>query len=367
MQNVPIRFLTSAYESRQAGTLILRDYGTYFDAHAHHSEKDLALVRDIYDVLADIVRRADKLRSLNELTMNTEFVKLGSKNIIFHVARHEQCISVFVLSAARRINVLLLGNLRIDSHSRPGGQHWADYLQSILSTITRQSQMLAISRLWSKGDQEWSLDAEEPAEPSGSARAEEPSGASRSGTRAEPSGASRSSTRAEPSGGARAEPSGARAEPSGGARAEPSGARAEHAHPTARRPLDQCQASGGWCLKHSGDRENTETRRTFQALWRKLLQIETELQSNGHLFDLEDQQTWPTLEELGGRIPNIFLKRFPTIQSIKDGQVLAHDDRCDGHHTSCPTQQCCRIAFDFMNYLYGMKTGWPKRQNTSPY
>ena len=157
---VSVRFLTSSYESRQAGTLILGDDGTYFDPHAHHSEKDLALLHDIRDVLADIIRRADELPSQDILTMNTEFVKLGSKNIIFHVARHEQCMSVFILSAARRMNVLLLGNLGIDSHFRPGGQHWADYLQSMLNTIPRQSQMLAISRLWSKGDQKWSLDAD---------------------------------------------------------------------------------------------------------------------------------------------------------------------------------------------------------------
>ena len=247
---VSVRFLTSSYGSRQAGKLIWDDDDTYFDPH-EPSEKDLALVIDIGDVLVDIARRADKLPSHDILTMNTEFVKLGSKNIIFHVARHEQCIFVFVLSAARRIDVLLLGNLGIDSHFHPGGQHWADYLQSILNTIAQQSQMLAISRLWSKGDLEWSLDAEP----------------------------------AEPSGGARAEPS--------GARAEPSGARAEHAHPqqpTARPPFDQCQVSGGWCLKHSQDRENTETRGKFHTLWRKLLQIETELQSNGHpLFDLGDQ------------------------------------------------------------------------------
>ena len=240
---VSVRFLTSSYKSRQAGTLILGNNGTYFDPHAHHSEKELALLHDIHDVLADIVRRADELPSHDILTMNTEFVKLGSKNIIFHVARHEQCISVFVLSAAHRINVLFPSNLGIDCHFRPGRQHWADYLQSILNTIARQSQMLAISILWSKGDQEWCLDAEQ-AEPSG-------------GARGEPSGGAK----AEPSCGARAEPSGARAEPSG-ARNEPSGSRAEHAHPqhsTARRPFDQCQASGGWCLKQSQDRENTET------------------------------------------------------------------------------------------------------------
>ena len=232
---VSVRFLTSSYESRQAGTLILGDDATYFDPHAH-SEKDLALLHDIHDVLADIVRRADELPSHDILTMNTEFVKLGSKNIIFHVARHEQCISVFVLSAARRLNVLLLGNLGIESHFRPGGQHWADYLQSILNTIARQSQMLAISRLWSKGDQEWSLDAGEPAEPSGSARAE-PSGASSSGTRAEPSGASSSGTRAEPSG---ASSSGTRAEPSGAYR---SGTRAE---PSSDR--QQCPNKGRYCI-----------------------------------------------------------------------------------------------------------------------
>ena len=278
---VSVRFLTSSYESRQAGSLIFDDNGTYFDPHAHHSEKKVALLQDIGDVLADIIRRADKLTSHDILTMNTEFVELGANNIVLHLARHEQCISVFVLSAGQRINVLLLSDLDIDCHFRPGGQHWADYLQFILNTIAQQSRMLAISRLWSKGDQEWSLDAE-PAEPSG-------------GARAEPSG-------------------GARAEPSGGARAEPSGARAEHAHPqhpTARRPLDQCQASGGWCMKHSEDRENTGRRREFHTLWRKLLEIEKELQSNGSTFELENQQTLPTFEELGNKIPKICSKKFP--------------------------------------------------------
>ena len=121
-------------------------------------------------------------------------------------------------------------------------------------------------------------------------------------------------------------------------------------------------------MKHSEDRENTERQRDFHALWRKLLEIEAELQSNGSAFDLENQQTWPTLEELGNKIPKIYSKKFPTIQSLRDGQVLAHDDRCDRskqHHSSCHTQQCCEIAFNFMNHLYGMKNPWPKR--VSPY
>ena len=184
------------------------------------------------------------------------------------MARHEQCISVFVLSAARRINVLLLGNLGIDSHFRPGGQHWADYLGSILNTIARQSKMLAISRLWSKGDQEWSLDAEEPAEPSGSARAE-PSGASSSGPRAEPSGASSSGTRTEPSG---ASSSGTRAEPSSDWR-------------------QQCPSEGQYCLNERLNDPNRQEK--LRNLWERLLDIETEFQNNGHVFDLQDEKMWP--------------------------------------------------------------------------
>ena len=321
---VSVRFLTSSYESRQAGTLILGDDGTYSDPHAHHSEKDLALLHDIQDVLADIVRRADELPSHDILTMNTEFVKLGSKNIIFHVARHEQCISVFVSSAARRINVLLLGNLGIDSHFRPGGQHWADYLQSILNRIARQSQMSAISRLWSKGDQEWSLDAEEPAEPSGSARAE-PSGAYSSGTRAEPSGASSSGTRAEPSG---ASSSGTRAEPSGASR---SGTRAEPSSDWHQ----QCPNKGRYCINERLNDPNRQQK--FRNLWEKLLAIETEFQNNGHVFDLEDEETWPQ------RVLDIYTKRFLNIAALRNGQLLTHPDNC-GEGQQCPTKDCCHIA-----------------------
>ena len=358
---VSVRFLTSWYESRQAGTLILGDDGTYFDPHAHHSEKDLALLHDIHEVLADIVRRADKLPSHDILTMNTEFVTLGSKNIIFHVARHEQCISVFILSAVRRINVLLLGNLGIDSHFRPGGQHWADYLQSILNTIARQSQMLAISRLWSKGDQEWSLDAEEPAEPSGSARAE-PSGASSSGTRAEPSGASSSGTRAEPSGasssGTRAEPSGAfssgtRTEPSGASR---SGTRAEPSSDWRQ----QCPNEGRYCLNERLNDPNRQEK--FRNLWEKLLAIETEFQNNGHVFDLEEEETWPQ------RVLDIYTKRFPNIAALRNGQLLTHPNNC-GEGQQCPTKDCCNIAFRFMNFLWNMRNDWksPKGSRFAPY
>ena len=325
---VSVRFLTSSYESRQAGTLILDDDGdTYFDPHAHHSEKDVALLLDIHDVLADIVQRADKLPSHDILTMNTEFVKLGSKNIIFHVARHEQCISVFVLSAARRINVLLLGNCH--SHFRPGGQHWADYLQSILNTIVRQSQMLAISRLWSKGDQEWSLDAE-PAEPSG---------ASSSGTRAQPSGASSSGTRAEPSGAS-----------SSGTRAEPSGLSWRQ----------QCPNKGRYCINERINDPNRQEK--FRNLWEKLLAIETEFQNNGHEFDLEKQETWPP------EVLNIYTKRFPNIAALQEGLLLTHPTNC-GEGEQCPSEHCCKIAFRFINFLHQMRNDWksPKGSRFAPY
>ena len=48
-------------------------------------------------------------------------------------------------------------------------------------------------------------------------------------------------------------------------------------------------------MKHSKDREDAVKRNEFDNLWKRLLEIETELQSNGHTFDFEDQQTWPTL------------------------------------------------------------------------
>ena len=373
---VSVRFLTSSYESRQAGTLILDDDGsTHFETHAHHSEKDVALLLDIHDVLADIVQRADKLPSHDILTMNTEFVKLGSKNIIFHVARHEQCISVFVLSAARRINVLLLGNCH--SHFRPGGQHWADYLQSILNTIVQQSQMLAISRLWSKGDQEWSLDAE-PAEPSGASSSgtrAQPSGASSSGTRAQPSGASSSGTRAQPSGasssGTRAQPSGAsssgtRAQPSGasssGTRAEPSGASSSgtRAEPSGLSWRQQCPNKGRYCINERINDPNRQEK--FRNLWEKLLAIETEFQNNGHEFDLEKEKTWPP------EVLNIYTKRFPNIAALQEGLLLTHPTNC-GEGEQCPSEHCCKIAFRFINFLHQMRNHWksPKGSRSAPY
>ena len=104
-------------------------------------------------------------------------------------------------------------------------------------------------------------------------------------------------------------------------------------------------------------------RRDLHNLWRKLLEIATELQSNGHTFDLEDQQTWPTLDQLGNKVPKIYPKKFRNSDELRAGQVLAHNDRCDRfkqHQDSlCPGQQCCDIAFHFLNYLSGMKNAWP--------
>ena len=44
-------------------------------------------------------------------------------------------------------------------------------------------------------------------------------------------------------------------------------------------------------MKHREDRENAARREKFHNLWRRLVEIETELQSHGNPFDLEDMQT----------------------------------------------------------------------------
>ena len=133
----------------------------------------------------------------------------------------------------------------------------------------------------------------------------------------------------------------------------------ETLNPKAERPLDQCRAFGGWCMED----KDTKRREEFHDLWRKLLEIETEFQANGHEFDLEDKQTWPTYEQTRGKVPGIYLKHFRNRSEIIAGQLLAHTNKCDGckqqHHSLCPDQQCCRVAFEFMNYLWGMKQGFP--------
>ena len=119
------------------------------------------------------------------------------------------------------------------------------------------------------------------------------------------------------------------------------------------------------------DRKKTRRREEFQDLWRKLLEIETELRASGREFNLEDQRTWPTYEELGEKVPRIYLKHFRNSGEIVAGQLLAHTDKCDGynqhHDSSCPGQQCCRIAFESLNYPWSMKRGFPHTSRCSPY
>ena len=156
-----VRFLTSSYRSRRAGILYCDNGTVELVRHGDAHDEDIALLHDIGEVLGNIIQGAEKLPSHDSLTMYTEFVEWGAENIVFHVARHERCISVFVLSAGHGINVLLLTALDNTDCSdfRPGGQHWASYLRSMVNAIAQQSRMLAISRLWSSScNQQWFLD-----------------------------------------------------------------------------------------------------------------------------------------------------------------------------------------------------------------
>ena len=135
-------------------------------------------------------------------------------------------------------------------------------------------------------------------------------------------------------------------------------------NPKAKRPLDQCRTFGGWCIR---DKDKEEE---FHDLWRKLLEIEGEFQANGHPFDLKDIRTWPTYED--GRVPKIYLKHFRNrseLQSaVRAARLLAHPDRgCNANDSRCPDEQCCRIVFDFMNYLLDMRQGFPDNANPKPH
>ena len=134
-------------------------------------------------------------------------------------------------------------------------------------------------------------------------------------------------------------------------------------NPKAKRPLDQCRTFAGWCMED----KDTKRQEEFHDLWRKLLEIEGELQANGHPFDLEDPYSWPTYEE-HGRVPKIYLKHFRNHGEIRAGQLLTHTDKgCNASDSRCPDEKCCRIALDFMNYLWGMKQGFPDNANPKPH
>ena len=74
----------------------------------------------------------------------------------------------------------------------------------------------------------------------------------------------------------------------------------------------------------------------------------TEFQNNGHLFDLEDEETWSQ------RVLDIHTKRFPNIAALRNGQLLTRPNNC-GEGQKCPTKDCCHIAFRFMNILWNMR------------